>query len=112
MNVLAKDGSMKIQVGANDGQTITIDLKKIDSDTLGLSGFNVNGGGAVANTAATKDDLVAASVSAAVGNEYTVSAGLSKSTAADVIASLTDGATVTAAGVSNGFCCRGNWRCL
>ncbi len=39
MNVLAKDGSMKIQVGANDGQTITIDLKKIDSDTLGLSGF-------------------------------------------------------------------------
>ncbi|BED22009.1 FliC/FljB family flagellin [Escherichia coli] len=103
VNVLAKDGSMKIQVGANDGQTITIDLKKIDSDTLGLSGFNVNGGGAVANTAATKDDLVAASVSAAVGNEYTVSAGLSKSTAADVIASLTDGATVTAAGVSNGF---------
>ena len=50
-----------------------------------------------------KMNLVAASVSAAVGNEYTVSAGLSKSTAADVIASLTDGATVTAAGVSNGF---------
>ncbi len=68
---------MKIQVGANDGQTITIDLKKIDSDTLGLSGFNVNGKGAVANTAATKDDLVAASVSTAVGNEYTVS-GLSE----------------------------------
>ena len=37
VNVLAKDGSMKIQVGANDGQTITIDLKKIDSDTPGLS---------------------------------------------------------------------------
>ena len=34
MNVLSKDGSMKIQVGANDGETITIDLKKIDSDTL------------------------------------------------------------------------------
>lgn len=41
VNVLAKDGTMKIQVGANDGQTISIDLKKIDSDTLGLSGFNV-----------------------------------------------------------------------
>ncbi len=27
VNVLAKDGSMKIQVGANDGETITIDLK-------------------------------------------------------------------------------------
>lgn len=43
VNVLAKDGSMKIQVGANDGETITIDLKKIDSQTLGLSGFNVDG---------------------------------------------------------------------
>ncbi|MCV4809407.1 flagellin FliC, partial [Escherichia coli] len=31
VNVLAKDGKMNIQVGANDGQTITIDLKKIDS---------------------------------------------------------------------------------
>lgn len=42
VNVLAKDGSMKIQVGANDGQTISIDLKKIDSSTLGLSGFSVS----------------------------------------------------------------------
>lgn len=43
VNVLAKDGSMKIQVGANDGETITIDLKQIDAKTLGLSGFNVDG---------------------------------------------------------------------
>ncbi|WP_336755495.1 FliC/FljB family flagellin [Pantoea sp. USHLN298] len=43
VNVLAKDGSMKIQVGANDGETITIDLKKIDSSTLKLNTFNVNG---------------------------------------------------------------------
>ncbi|TGB74177.1 flagellin FliC [Escherichia sp. E4694] len=42
VNVLAKDGSMKIQVGANDGQTISIDLKKIDSSTLGLNGFSVS----------------------------------------------------------------------
>jgi flagellin-like hook-associated protein FlgL len=35
VNVLAKNGSMAIQVGANDGQTINIDLK-IDSSTLGL----------------------------------------------------------------------------
>jgi len=41
--VLAKDGKMNIQVGANDGETITIDLKKIDSKTLGLDSFNVNG---------------------------------------------------------------------
>lgn len=43
MNVLAKNGSMAIQVGANDGQTINIDLQKIDSSTLGLSGFSVSG---------------------------------------------------------------------
>ncbi|MCT4702188.1 FliC/FljB family flagellin [Enterobacteriaceae bacterium H20N1] len=43
VNVLAKDGKMSIQVGANDGQTISIDLQKIDSSALGLKGFSVNG---------------------------------------------------------------------
>lgn len=60
VNVLSKDGSLKIQVGANDGQTISIDLKKIDSDTLGLNGFNVNGSGTVNNKAATVSNLTAA----------------------------------------------------
>ncbi|ROU11418.1 FliC/FljB family flagellin [Kluyvera ascorbata] len=41
VNVLAKDGTMKIQVGANDGQTISINLKQINSQTLNLKGFNV-----------------------------------------------------------------------
>lgn len=41
VNVLAKDGKMSVQVGANDGQTITIDLKQIDSSTLKLTGFSV-----------------------------------------------------------------------
>jgi flagellin len=41
VNVLAKNGTMSIQVGANDGQTINIDLQKIDSSTLGLNGFSV-----------------------------------------------------------------------
>ena len=42
VNVLAKNGTMKIQVGANDGQTIAIDLQKIDSSTLGLNGLSVS----------------------------------------------------------------------
>ncbi len=42
VNVLAKDGKMSIQVGANDGQTIDINLQQIDSSTLGLSGFSVS----------------------------------------------------------------------
>lgn len=57
VKVLASDSSMKIQVGANDGETITIDLKEITSDTLGLKGFNVNGKGELANTAATLKDM-------------------------------------------------------
>ncbi len=55
VNVLAKDGKMNIQVGANDGETITIDLKKIDSKTLGLDSFNVNGpAGALTQAGATE----------------------------------------------------------
>jgi flagellin len=42
VNVLASNQTLKIQVGANDGQTIDIDLQKIDSTTLGLNGFSVS----------------------------------------------------------------------
>ncbi|MDE8558666.1 FliC/FljB family flagellin [Pantoea vagans] len=52
VNVLAQNGTMKIQVGANDGETISIDLKKIDSSTLGLSGFGVD-----KNTLKTSDAI-------------------------------------------------------
>ncbi|HEY2452031.1 MAG TPA: FliC/FljB family flagellin [Scandinavium sp.] len=55
VNVLAKDGKMSIQVGANDGETIDIDLKKIDSSTLGLSSFNVNGPQGTIKTATAAD---------------------------------------------------------
>ena len=53
VNVLAKDGKMNIQVGANDGQTITIDLKKIDSSTLSLSSFDVTNLGASVENGST-----------------------------------------------------------
>ena len=62
MNVLAKDGAMKIQVGANDGETISIDLKKIDSSTLGLKGF------AVDKTAVSVGDAITQLPSATAGN--------------------------------------------
>ncbi|MBW9452751.1 flagellin N-terminal helical domain-containing protein [Citrobacter portucalensis] len=53
VKVLASDNTLKIQVGANDGETISIDLKKIDSKSLGMNGFNVNGA-----QKATGSDLV------------------------------------------------------
>lgn len=83
---------MKIQVGANDGQTITIDLKKIDSDTLGLNGFNVNGSGTIANKAATISDLTAAKMDAATNTITTTNNALTASKALD---QLKDGDTVT-----------------
>jgi len=43
VKVLASDQTMKIQVGANDTETIDIDLKKINAGTLNLGGFNVSG---------------------------------------------------------------------
>ncbi|EKN3568651.1 FliC/FljB family flagellin [Yersinia enterocolitica] len=43
--VLAENTTMKIQVGANDGETIDINLQKIDSGTLGLKDFTVTGVG-------------------------------------------------------------------
>lgn len=52
--VLAENTTMKIQVGANDGETIDINLQKIDSGTLGLKDFTVTGIGN-ALTSLTKD---------------------------------------------------------
>ncbi|SUX73135.1 Phase 1-I flagellin [Citrobacter freundii] len=37
--MLAKDNTLTIQVGANDGETIDIDLKQINSQTPG-AGFS------------------------------------------------------------------------
>jgi flagellin len=45
VNVLASDQSLKIQVGANDGQTIDVALKQITTSTLGLAGFSVQQSG-------------------------------------------------------------------
>ena len=59
VNVLAKDGKMNIQVGANDGQTITIDLKKIDSSTLNLSSFDATNLGTSVKDGATINKQVA-----------------------------------------------------
>ncbi|SOZ08911.1 flagellin FliC [Cupriavidus taiwanensis] len=41
VKVLAGSNKLSVQVGANDGETISIDLKQIDKTTLGLSGFSV-----------------------------------------------------------------------
>ncbi|MYZ44918.1 FliC/FljB family flagellin [Schauerella aestuarii] len=57
VKVLASDQTLKIQVGANDSETIDIDLQKIDAGTLKLSGFNVSGPVGTTSTAGVADAL-------------------------------------------------------
>ncbi|OON40565.1 flagellin [Izhakiella australiensis] len=109
VKVLSADNTMKIQVGANDGETISIDLKAITSKTLGLTGFNVNGKGSVANAAATSDDLKLAGFAAAGSPNADGSTTYSKdfsyagATAADVLAGAKDTNTITYTGTNTGL---------
>ncbi len=109
VKVLASDSSMKIQVGANDGETITIDLKEITSKTLGLDGFNVNGKGEVANKAATTDTLTldgftkAGTANADGSTTYSKDVTNKAATAANVLASVKDDSTLTSTATGNGL---------
>lgn len=42
VKVLSKDQTLSIQVGSNDGQTIDINLSQMNSDTLGMAGFDIS----------------------------------------------------------------------
>lgn len=67
VNVLASDQEMSIQVGSEDGQQITMNLKEVNAETLGLGDFNVNGG-----TEATTSDVLSQATS---GDSVTVGGG-------------------------------------
>ena len=85
VNVLAKNGTMSIQVGANDGQTIEINLQQIDSKTLHLDGFSVKSNDAV--TTVDASTIGAASTKTFTTAEIT---GLDASNAGDGTGSVAD----------------------
>lgn len=95
--VLTADNKLSIQVGANDGEAITVNLEEINAKTLGLEGFNVNGKGEVANEAATLDDLTLAGAKQTSGtNEYVLSTDNTAATAVDVLSATTEaGSNIT-----------------
>ncbi|WP_301271171.1 flagellin [Halomonas sp. DN3] len=95
--VLTEDNKLSIQVGANDGEAITVNLEEINAKTLGLEGFNVNGKGEVANEAATLDDLTLAGAKQTSGtNEYVLSTDNTAATAVDVLSATTEaGSNIT-----------------
>ena len=108
VKVLSADaGKLTVQVGANDGETIDIDLQEISAKTLGLESFNVNGIGTL-NKAATKDDLVlagAAKNGALVNGtqQWDVTTANAAATSANVMSKLATADTVTYAGTNTGF---------
>ena len=89
---------LTLQVGANDGETITLNLSEISVKTLGLNGFNVNGKGVVDNRAATINDISNPGNSLPVSGTaptYDVTTKNTKATASDVLSKMSDGNTVT-----------------
>lgn len=94
---------LTLQVGANDGETITLNLSEISVKTLGLNGFNVNGKGVVDNRSANINDLTGPNVSttAAVGgaplpaNQYEVTTKNVDAKASDLLGKFKNGDSVT-----------------
>ena len=83
VKVLASNQTMKIQVGANDGQTISIDLQKIDSSSLGLNGFSVSG-----NALKTSDAITQVPGAAAGAAPIAVKFGADANATADMAKQL------------------------
>jgi len=102
--VLAEDSDLKIQVGSDDGQTISVGLQQITSQTLGLDGFNVDGSGEVANRGATVTDLLAQpNVTDNGDNTYTVNQAFEGVTLDRMLGELNSGDTVTTNGTEYTF---------
>jgi len=104
VKVLAKDNALHIQVGANDNESISVNLKQITSQTLGLQGFNVDGAPSTNATATVKDVQAQAGKSIATGTggvDYVLTSQNTKLTGSSVLSQLADNSTaVTYAGTS------------
>ncbi|WP_280539342.1 FliC/FljB family flagellin [Chromohalobacter sp. 11-W] len=100
VDVLASDQELSIQVGSEDGQTISMNLQEISSETLGLGDFNVN---AVAATAGGQT-LAAGDTITVDGTEFTASASPSTASGATEVGTGAIGiaADVTGTPVENG----------
>lgn len=77
LQVLASDQGFKIQVGANDGQTITMELKEMSVAKLGINNFDVSNtflATDLAATASTETIPASLNISAASFNDTAVAA--------------------------------------
>jgi flagellin len=91
VKVLAKTQAMNIQVGSNDGESIAINLQQIDTGTLGVGSFNINGPQV---TAGNTFDGTAAAVAA----DFAGGAGTAAATAFADAYGATTGVTMSSVG--------------
>ncbi len=92
--VLAESAaSLRVQVGANDGQTIDIGLRQIDVSSLGLTGFNVDGTSAP-NSLASETQILAQGFTENTDGSFTNTQFNSVATIADGFGQIEDGGTV------------------
>lgn len=89
---------LTLQVGANDGETITLNLSEISVKTLGLDGFNVNGKGVTQNRSATVTDVIAQGGGLQGDGTYKVTTTFQAASAESVLGKLSDGNTVAVDG--------------
>ena len=89
VKVLSANNNLSVQVGANDNETIAIELKKVDSTSLGMAGFSVSG-----NALPVSGEISTISAAAGTGS-YDVNLD-----AAATALNTANGTTLTAADLS------------
>ncbi|GLC94520.1 flagellin [Cupriavidus sp. TA19] len=93
--------AVNIQVGANDGQTIAVNLQEISTKTLNLQSFNVNGPQATAGASfnGTASMTVAG---AAVAADYQKAYGATTAVSLNTVAEKTPNTLATTLGIAGG----------
>ncbi|KWR79425.1 flagellin FliC [Cupriavidus sp. IDO] len=95
---------VNVQVGANDGQTIAVNLQEISTKTLNLQSFNVNGpqATATASFAGTAAAGSMAAPAAAVAANYQAVFGATTAVSANTVAEATGGTLAQTLGIAAG----------
>ncbi|EPC03562.1 hypothetical protein L861_18680 [Litchfieldella anticariensis FP35 = DSM 16096] len=110
VKVLASDQSLSIQVGANDGESISVSLKEITASTLSLSSFNVNGPN---GTMTDLSSAGGATATAAFEDAFGTATGVTTTTVTAFDADLATELGISAAAITNGTVAQvdeaGNW---
>lgn len=105
VKVLGENQTLSIQVGANDGESIDVNLEKITASTLSLDSFNVNGPGENLGAAATADYEDAYGTATGIANNAVEATGFKNELATNLGVATGSVATAGTAQVDDS----GNW---